>query len=74
MGLLAQPDERQDSDNDDDCADDVDDAIHDFDLPQWLRDRILTLKPFMRRHFALCSARLACSVRHRAQFSITVIT
>jgi hypothetical protein len=28
LDALAQPEKRQDSDDDDDCADDVDDAVH----------------------------------------------
>jgi len=37
--VLAQPEKRQDSDDDDDYADNIDDAVHEITLRVGLKDR-----------------------------------
>jgi hypothetical protein len=56
---LAQPEKRQDSDDDDDCADDVDDAVHGITFFRGLKNRIACLQRFRDYRFpfrnALCA-------------------
>ena len=55
---LAQPEERQDCDDDDDCADDVDDVVHRISPFSGVKDRIACLTA--RIHYTrLCIVPLA---------------
>ena len=67
---LAQPEERQDGDDDDDCADDVNDAIHEISpfarVEEVKRSNRLRLKESVANEFLLHPLDPALSVRQRA--------
>ena len=62
---LAQPEKGQDSDDDDDCADDVDDAVHEMTFSCGLKNRIACLQRFTRI-ITFCSG-MRCALAYIAR-------